>query len=96
MQATTTMLGRSPARQISRDQFGSFDGPLENAELIAEREDLELQRRPAQGSENSGQRADNKCPNGNRGVNSTSQIINQIGFCENHSLQLSGGSVCPE
>ena len=25
-----------------------------------------------------------KCPNENRRVNSNSQIINQIGFCENH------------
>jgi hypothetical protein len=38
--------------------FGAFDGPLENAELMAEREDLELQRRPApEGSENSGQKS---------------------------------------
>jgi hypothetical protein len=32
---------------IRRGQFGSFDGPLENAELMAESQDLELQRRSA-------------------------------------------------
>ena len=45
-----------PQQAIHRGQFGSFDGALENAELMAESEDLKLQRRPApEGSENGGQ-----------------------------------------
>jgi hypothetical protein len=45
-----------PQQSIGRSQFRSFDGALENAELMAEREDLKLQRRPApEGSENGGQ-----------------------------------------
>jgi hypothetical protein len=47
-----------PQQSIGRGQFRSFDGALENAELMAEREDLKLQRRTApQGSENSGESA---------------------------------------
>ena len=45
----------SQAQSISRGQFRSLDGALENAELMAEHEDLKLQRRPApEGSENGG------------------------------------------
>ena len=45
-----------PQQPIRRRQFRSLDGALENAELMAEREDLKLQRRPApEGSENRGQ-----------------------------------------
>src|SRR5215472_15197129 len=41
-----------PQQSIGRGQFRSFDGALQNAELMAECEDLELQRRPApEGSE---------------------------------------------
>jgi hypothetical protein len=44
-----------PQQAIRRGQFGSFDGALENAELMAESEDLELKHRTApEGSENSG------------------------------------------
>ena len=44
-----------PQQSIGRGQFGSFDGALENAELMAESEDLKLQRRTApEGGENSG------------------------------------------
>src|SRR5215510_13180108 len=43
----------SPQQSIGRSQFRSLDGALQNAELMAECEDLELQRRPApEGSEN--------------------------------------------
>src|SRR5262249_2751186 len=46
----------SPQESIRRSQFRSLDGALQNAELMAEREDLQLQRRPApEGSENGGQ-----------------------------------------
>ena len=42
-----------PQQSIGRSQFRSLDGALQNAELMAECEDLELQRRPApEGSEN--------------------------------------------
>ena len=42
----------SPHQSISRGQFGSLDGALKNAELMAESENLKLQRRPApEGSE---------------------------------------------
>src|SRR5215510_8864314 len=42
-------------QSIGRSQFRSFDRTLENAELMAEREDLKLRRRTApKGSENSG------------------------------------------
>src|SRR5215831_3578837 len=45
----------SPQESIGRSQFRSFDGALQNAELVAESQDLELQRRTApHGSENSG------------------------------------------
>src|SRR5215470_8693484 len=37
----------SPQQSIGRSQFRSLDGALQNAELMAECEDLELQRRPA-------------------------------------------------
>ena len=45
-----------PQQSIGRGQFGALDGALQNAELMAAREDLKLQRRPApEGSENGGQ-----------------------------------------
>jgi hypothetical protein len=45
-----------PQQPIRRRQFQSLDGALQNGELKAEREDLELKRRAAQeGSENGGQ-----------------------------------------
>src|SRR5260370_5210597 len=48
----------SPQESICRSQFRSFDGALQNRELMAKREDLELQRRPApEGSENGGQKS---------------------------------------
>ena len=37
-------------------------------------------------AKNAAKREHNKCPNGNRMVNDNFQIINQIGFCENHRL----------
>jgi len=41
-----------PQQAIRRCQFRSFDGALQNAELMAESEDLELKRRTAaEGSE---------------------------------------------
>ena len=44
-----------PQQSISRRQFGSLDRALQNADLMAESEDLELKRHPApEGSENSG------------------------------------------
>src|SRR5258705_7365044 len=52
-----------PQRAIRRGQFGSFDGALENAELMAESEDLELKHRTAaKGSENSGRESRQKMP----------------------------------
>src|SRR5215469_11433504 len=46
----------SPQQSIGRSQFGSLDGALQNAELMAECEDLELQRCPApEGGENGNQ-----------------------------------------
>jgi hypothetical protein len=43
----------SPQQSIGWSQFRSLDGALQNAELVAECEVLELQRRPApEGSEN--------------------------------------------
>jgi hypothetical protein len=45
-----------PQQAIRRCQFRSFYGALQNAELMAEREDLELKRRTAaEGSEESSQ-----------------------------------------
>jgi hypothetical protein len=42
----------------SSRQFGSFDGPRQSAELMAESQDFELKRRPApEGNENSGQKS---------------------------------------
>ena len=42
----------SPQEPIRRGQFGSLDGAMEDAELMAEREDLKLRRRPTpEGSE---------------------------------------------
>jgi hypothetical protein len=47
-----------PIAPDGKRQFTSFDRPLENAELMAESQDLELQQRPApEGSENSGQKS---------------------------------------
>ena len=44
-----------PQQSIGRGQFRAFDGALQNAELMAESEDLKLQRRAApEGSENCG------------------------------------------
>jgi hypothetical protein len=41
-----------PQPPIRRCQFGSLDGALQNAELMAEREDFQLERRTApEGSE---------------------------------------------
>ena len=37
----------SPQEPIRRGQFGSLDGALQNAELMAKGEDLQLKRRPA-------------------------------------------------
>src|SRR5258707_2350835 len=49
--------------KIRRGQFGSFDGALENAELMAESENLELKHRTAaKGSENSGRESRQKMP----------------------------------
>jgi hypothetical protein len=63
-----------------------LDGALQNAQLMAECEDLELQRRTApEGSEKRGQRADNRSPKGNRRKKDNSRFINQIGFCGNHT-----------
>ena len=46
----------SPQQSIRRGQFRSLDGALKNAELMAESEDLELQRRAApEGSEKRGE-----------------------------------------
>src|SRR5215469_7720732 len=45
-----------PQPPIRRCQFGSLDGTLQNGELMAESEDLQLERRAApEGSENRGQ-----------------------------------------
>jgi hypothetical protein len=45
----------SPEKPIRSSQFRAFDGALKNTELMAESEDLKLQRRPApEGSENGG------------------------------------------
>ena len=47
-----------PQQSIGRGQFRSFDGALQNAELVAENQDLELQRRTApEGSEKRGQKS---------------------------------------
>src|SRR5215831_265624 len=52
-----------PQQAIHRGQFGSFDGALQNVELMAESEDLELKRRPAaKRSENSGRESRQKMP----------------------------------
>jgi hypothetical protein len=57
-QSLQTVRRQAHSHRSAGVQFGWFDGPLENAELMAEREDLELQRRPApEGSENSGQKS---------------------------------------
>ena len=53
----------SPEEPIRRCQFRSLDGALQNAELMAECEDLELQRRPApEGSEKRGQKSGQYLP----------------------------------
>src|SRR5215831_17266018 len=46
-QSFQTALSPSPQEPIRRGQFGSLDGALQNAELMAKGEDLELKRRPA-------------------------------------------------
>ena len=46
----------NPEESIRRSQFRSLDGALQNGELMAECEDLELKRRAApEGSQNDGQ-----------------------------------------
>ena len=53
----------SPQQSIDRSQFRSFDGALQNAELMAECEDLELERRTApEGSEKRGQKSGQYLP----------------------------------
>ena len=75
-----------PQQAIRRGQFGSFDGALENAELMAESEDLELKHpRLRTEAKTAAERADNRCPPGKRRGNGNSQFINQIGVCENHT-----------
>ena len=54
-----------PEESIRRGQFRSLDGALQNAQLMAEREDLELQRRTApEGSEKRGQKSGQQVPEG--------------------------------
>ena len=51
-----TALSQAHKNPIRRGQFGSLDGALQNAELMAKGEDLELKRRPApKGGEKCGQ-----------------------------------------
>src|SRR5215472_5008256 len=51
-QSFQTAHSQAHSNRSAGDQFRSFDGALQNAELMAECEDLELQRRPApEGSE---------------------------------------------
>src|SRR5215472_2171657 len=53
----------SPEQPIRRCQFRSLDGALQNAELMAECEDLELKRRTApEGSEKRGQKSGQYLP----------------------------------
>jgi len=55
----------SPQEPIRRGQFGSLDGALQNAELMAKGEDLELKRRPApKGGEKCGQESGQQVPEG--------------------------------
>src|SRR5215468_5257711 len=55
----------SPQEPIRRAQFGSLDGALQNAELMAKGEDLELKRRTApKGSEKRGQKSGQNVPEG--------------------------------
>jgi hypothetical protein len=57
---------------------------------MAESEDLQLERRRLRKeAKNAAKRERNKCPNRNRMVNDNFQIINQLGFCENHRQNLS-------
>ena len=51
-QSFQTAHSQAHSKRSAGGQFGSFDGALENAELMAESEDLELKRRTAaEGSE---------------------------------------------
>src|SRR5215831_2280267 len=57
----------SPQEPICRGQFGSLDGALQNAELMAKGEHLELKRRPApKGGEKRGQKSGQNVPEGER------------------------------
>src|SRR6516225_6430815 len=57
-QSFQTALSQAHKNPIRRGQFGSLDGALQNAELMAEREDLELQRSTApKGGEKCGQKS---------------------------------------
>jgi hypothetical protein len=59
---------------------------LQNAELIANGEDLELKRRSApKGSDKRGQGSGQQMPEGNRREKDNPRFINQIRVCENHT-----------
>jgi hypothetical protein len=52
-QSFQTVHSQAHSNRSAGVSFGRFDGALENADLVAECEDLKLQRRPApEGSEN--------------------------------------------
>jgi hypothetical protein len=55
-QSFQTALSQGHKNRSAGGQFGSLDGALQNAELMAKGEDLELKRRPApKGGEKCGQ-----------------------------------------
>ena len=65
LQSIQTADSQARSHRSADVSFGSFDGPLQNAEVMAKSQDFELKRRPApKGSENSGKERTINVPTG--------------------------------
>jgi hypothetical protein len=66
---------------------------LKDSELVAQRENLQLERSTLRNEAEREAISDvNKCPNGNRIISANSQSINMIGICGNHNPFILGMS----
>src|SRR4051812_22870071 len=75
----------SPQESIGRGEFRSLDGALQNPDLRAECEHLQLQGGVApEGGEKRRQECRERGPKGNRRKTDNSQLISQFGIDENH------------
>jgi hypothetical protein len=78
---------RSRQNIIGGHEFRPLHGALKDSELVAQRENLELERSTAaKRGAIEAISAVNKCPNGNRIISDNSQSINMIGIFGNHRL----------